>query len=315
MQRESDERTIMTNKPLLVHATLMPAPQPPDATVDLQLLLRFARRYGLRIVLLGIVAAGAALAVSYMVPKVYRAEATVVPVTPRDNAAGLGALTSRLGGVAGLLGVDIGGNTSTATSLAQLQSRQLIMLFISERNLLPVLFPERWDSAKKAWRVAPDKVPTLQEGYLRFARKIFSVREDRKNELVIVAVQWWDPATAADWANAIVARANDFLATQAAQDAERNMEYLNKELEKATELELRQAMYTLIEAEIQKRMLSRTQRDYAFRVLDPAITPLPNRYVKPQRVLYVAGGLLAGMALGVFWFLLRERRRSLSPAA
>ena len=296
-------------EPLLVQATIVPADSK-ERVIELGDVWAFVRRYGLRILLISLVAGAASLGASFMFHTIYRAEATVVPVAAKENAGGLGMIASQLGGVASLLGADLVGSNSTATALAQLKSRRLLMLFISEKNLLPVLFPEKWDRSKETWRVAPEDVPTLQDGFFQFSKNIFSVREDRKSGLLAVAVEWSEPQVAADWANEIIARTNEYLAKQAADEAGRNIDFLNKELSKADEIELRQAIFKLTETEIKKRMLARTQRDYAFRVLDPAIAPLTRRYVSPQRMLFFISGLALGAMLSAVWFMIVHVRAS-----
>lgn len=294
-------------KPLVVQATIVPA-NATERIIELGDVWSFVRRFGLRILLTSLVAGTVSLGASFLFHKIYRAEATVAPVTPKDNTGGLGMIASQLGGVAGLLGADLTGDNSTAISLAQLQSRRLLMLFISERNLLPVLFPERWDGGKQAWKVPSEKVPTLQDGFIRFSKKVLSVREDRKSGLFVVAVEWREPQLAADWTNEIIARTNEYLAKQATEEADRSITYLNSELSKTNEIELRQAIFKLTETEIKKRMLARTQRDYAFRVLDPALAPLPQRYVSPQRLLFFIGGFVLGAMVSAIWLIIFQER-------
>jgi uncharacterized protein involved in exopolysaccharide biosynthesis len=52
-------------------------------------------------------------------------------------------------------------------------------------------------------------------------------------------------------------------------------------------------------------MLATVRRDYAFRVLDTARAPDLNAYVRPQRILLIALGLVLGALLGAGIALLR----------
>jgi uncharacterized protein involved in exopolysaccharide biosynthesis len=307
-QKEHPQR-----EPLLVHATLASAPEPADA-VSFGALFAFVGRH---LALLGVAAllgAAAAYAASFLLAPVYRSEAVLEPVSIDDVAGNLGGLGSKLGGVAGLLGVDIGkGGTSTAASLAIMKSRRLLNGFIERNNLRQVLYANRWDARAKQWSVGPSRIPTVEDAYLLFTGTVLDTREDKKSGLIVVSVDWRNAEQAARWCNQIVAETNRYVAAQAAGDAQRNIDFLNAELPKAADVGLRQAIYSLIESEVKKGMLARTRVDYAFRVLDPAAPPAPRRYIRPQRFLFAVGGafgvaLVVGLAL-----LVRERRRAAIP--
>ena len=135
------------------------------------------------------------------------------------------------------------------------------------------------------------------------------MHENPKTGLVVVAIDWRDRVEGARWVNALIAKANSFIAQRAGAEADRRIEYLNAELKKADQIELRQAIYALIEAEIKKRMLSRTRLEYAFRVLDPASPPPLSEYVRPLRILYAIGGFIFGALFAAFWASLRNRHQ------
>ena len=52
-------------------------------------------------------------------------------------------------------------------------------------------------------------------------------------------------------------------------------------------------------------MLAKVRDDYAFRVIDPAVTPEEGRFVRPKRLLLLAAGIVFGAFLCVFAVLLR----------
>ena len=304
-----DQNQTPNREPLLVHATLTPAPEPSDA-VSLAAVFGFVGRHILLIGVIAVVGAIAAFSGSYLLTPVYRAETVLEPVSMDEVAGGLAGLGSKLGGVAGLLGVDLGkGGTSTAAALSIMKSRRLLNEFIERNELRPVLFPSRWDATAKKWAVDESKIPTVEDAYLLFTKSILDMREDKKGGLIIVSIDWRNPEQAANWANQIVAATNRTVAAQAEGDAQRNIDFLDAELPKTSDVGLQQAMYSLIESEIKKRMLARTRADYAFRVLDPASPPDHRRYIRPQRFLFVLGGAFgAALVAGLFVFL-RERRR------
>jgi LPS O-antigen subunit length determinant protein (WzzB/FepE family) len=125
---------------------------------------------------------------------------------------------------------------------------------------------------------------------------------------VKVAVEWYSPDLAARWANHMVEMANERLRTEATRDAGQSIDYLNKELEKTNVVELRQAIYRLIEDQVSRAMLANVQRQYAFRVIDSAVPP--EFKSRPKRALFVVVGALLGLGAGWLVSFLRRPDRA-----
>ena len=177
--------------------------------------------------------------------------------------------------------------------------------------MLPVLFEKKWDAKQGAWlHTDPRRVPTLRDGFRVFDRRIRTVVEDRKTGLVTVSVDWKDPAVAAEWANGLVALANDTLRKRAVQEATGTLAYLNRELERTEKVELRSSLFQLVETQQKALMLANTRPDYALRIIDPAVTPGERDRLRPKRALIsVATTMLGGLAGCLVAVLLALRRR------
>jgi len=121
-------------------------------------------------------------------------------------------------------------------------------------------------------------------------------------------MDWYDPKVAADWTNAYVALANDRLRSDAIQKSRRSIEFLEQEAGKTDVVELKQAIYRLIETQVNNAMYANVQREYAFRTIDPAVASDPRRKVSPHRALMTLEGALAAAVLGMSWALWRRRR-------
>jgi len=252
--------------------------------------------------------------VALITPPTYRAEALLAPVGEQEGLAGLSALAGQLGGLASLAGASLSRSDRTAEALATLGSRNLTEQFIRDKNLLPTLFPDAWDAEQRAWKGAAQP-PTMGDALLLF-EQIRSVRENRETGLVTLRVDWRDPEMAAQWANEIVARANELLRARAIAEAEESLEYLGTALNHAANVELRSAISTLMQGQMQSRTFASVRVDYAFRVVDPAVASDLNKRVRPRRTLMVLGGLLAGFLFGVMLAAFQEfvHARRLSSA-
>jgi uncharacterized protein involved in exopolysaccharide biosynthesis len=139
-----------------------------------------------------------------------------------------------------------------------------------------------------------------------FVEDVRSVTEDKRSGLVIVSIEWSDRELAAQWANDFVAMANRTIRDRVIHDSEKAIEYLNREVEKTNLVEVQQGINRLIESQIKNIAMASVHEDFAFRVIDPAVPPEPNKFVRPQRIMLIALGLTLGFVLAVLVVLIRE---------
>jgi uncharacterized protein involved in exopolysaccharide biosynthesis len=268
--------------------------------IDLRSLLVIARqRWRL---LLAAVLVGAALAatVSLIMRPIYRAQVLLAAKT-QGQGGGLNALRDQLGGLAALAGVDVSGlNDRKEEFIATLASQSFARDFIVSQNLMPVLFEDQWDAQAKRWQ-AGEKEPTLEAGVKKLTEDVRTITEDRQSGLVTMTVEWRDAGLAAQWANRMVEMLNERLRTRAIDEAERNIEYLNKELAKTNVVELQQAIYRLIQEQVNNAMLANVQREFAFRVIDPAVEP--DMRARPKRTAMTLVGAVLGLLVGLIVML------------
>jgi len=257
----------------------------------------------------GITFLGAVLmiGVSFLFPRIYEARVVVMPQAQSD-ASGLGrSMLSQLGGLASLAGNLLPTSSNSAESIAILQSDFFTAQFLESRQLLPLLYPKKWDAAHKAWR-EPDDAPTLGDGLEEFSENIRSVTEDKKTGLVTLTVRWRNREQAAEWANLLVSDANDVIRRRAIDESRATLGYLQQQLEKTTHVEVREAIFRLTEGQAKTLMLAETRPDYAFRVIDPARVPEYRNKVAPKRLWFAALGFALGALLAAAWVARRTLR-------
>jgi uncharacterized protein involved in exopolysaccharide biosynthesis len=247
------------------------------------------------------------VAAAFMTP-VYRAETSLVPVEESANGS-LTSLISSFGGLGRLAGLRGGGPTRSDEALAMLRSRNFISTFIHANDGFAVLYPDAWDAEIGSWRQGV-YVPSEQDIYLRMVESVLSVSKNKDSGIVTVAVSLHDRLVATDWANEIVRMLNQKFREYVAAEAERSIEYLYGELEKASSVELRQVIHRLIETQIQTIMLTNVRKDFVFRVIDPAVAPDADYYVWPRRMLLAFIGLVLGGFLGLGIATIREAVRA-----
>ena len=277
--------------------------------ISLQQVWRTLDRYRGLIIATTTAGVVAAAAVAWFTTPVYRVDVLLAPVDVESGGA-LSGVASQFGGLAALAGVDLRGNSSGKDeSIALLRSRALAGQLIEANDLLPLLFADEWDESAKAWRSGdPAEVPTLWDAYQSFDDDIRFVNENPKVGLVTLAVEWKDPALAKSWADQLVQRVNRETRERAIREAERSLSYLNQQLQKTEVVELRQAIFGLIENQTKQMMLANVREDYAFKVIDPAIVPDLDDPIRPRPLLLIALGATGGLLFGVLMALLLGAR-------
>ena len=261
---------------------------------------------------------GIATGLAFALPSWWRVEVLVMPVKPSTGLSSLdlGAISGLLGGAGGLAGIGaslLGGKSASNEdeALAILASRELFDSYAAQKNLLPILFASKWDEKNGRWDVEGESIPTLRRGYKLFNRSIRDIALDRRSGIVTMSITWKDREQAVMWARDLVALTNEQMRQHALAEADRNLRYLTEAMKsvqgQAGSNMLNSALANAYERTLQSAMYAQGQTDYAFRIIDPPTLPDKRERVFPQRLLFVALGLLAGLVLAVIALQLRAR--------
>jgi len=279
------------------------SPQPIyDDSLSVRELVHVLRRGKVLYISLTLAFAVVAGVAGKLAPKKYTAATVVSPVleSPGGNqlGGGISSLMSQFGGLASLAGLSVSGDTRRQETLAVLQSQALTERYIQENNLLPILFANKWDEQNKRWKTTdPQKTPTLWKGNEFFKKRVRTLSGDTKPGLVTLSITWTDPHLAARWANDLVRETNGYLRAKAIDESERNIAYLQDQASKTDVVGVKQAIYTIMQSEINKAMLARGSAEYALKVLDPALPPeLPSSL---GGTMWGLIGLFSGLLLSV----------------
>jgi len=255
---------------------------------------------------------------AFLSTPIYRSSAVLAPASADYSRGGLSSSLGQLGGLASLAGISIDTRDSRIEeALAVLRSREFIEKFISDRNLLPILFPKKWDANGERWTVPEAKAPTPWKGYKYFLGRVLNIDRDKKSGLITVSIDWKDRDRAAAWTNEIVERANTEMRVRALDEAVASVRYLEDEREKTQFVDTRTAINHLIESQVDKKMLATVTKEYVFRVIDRALPADAADIFWPKKLLLIILGISSGMIVGSIFVLLRlgsQRARSRNSA-
>ncbi|HEY4365949.1 MAG TPA: Wzz/FepE/Etk N-terminal domain-containing protein [Steroidobacteraceae bacterium] len=268
--------------------------------IDVVDLGRLVWRYRYLVGAIGAVFTIAAIVFALLMTPIYRGEVTVTDASA-SGIGGAGGMANQIGGLASIVGINLGaGNNASREAQALLKSRRLVEEFVRRHEPLPALFPK----AKKA--------PTLWSAVKYFQDSVVLIREDKREGTTKVAIDWTDPQTAAAWANEFVALANELVRARAIEDSQRNIEYLSKQIDQTSVVEVRKSLYNLIENETKTLMLANSRTQFAFAVADPAVPP--EERIRPRRSIIVIIALFAGVLIGSLIALAHSAWRARKPA-
>jgi uncharacterized protein involved in exopolysaccharide biosynthesis len=304
MTLENNTATQSSNEPRQTIFVQLPATDDGD-DIDLVRVATALRRAAKVILIAVTLITVIALGLSFLVTPVYRGEAVVAPIDFGNTQSGLGNLAGSFGGIAALAGVDLGADSTGKEALAILRSRAFARQFLMDFNLMPVLFEELWDADRSDW-ISANEQPTLNEAVLYFQEDVLQVSEEPDANLILIRIHWHDRTLAALWANEIVAAINSHIRSNKILEAKESIAFLEQEQAASSIVEVKQGIYSLIQQQIESIMLANVKEEYAFKVIDPAVVPDADDYIKPSRLLWVVGAFFSSLLLSFGYIIFRE---------
>ncbi|MCJ8294461.1 MAG: Wzz/FepE/Etk N-terminal domain-containing protein [Colwellia sp.] len=266
--------------------------------------------------------AGVVFALS--LPNKYQAEVMVIPAED-SQAGGLSALASQFGGLAGMAGINLAGNSNKKHIIALqiIKSRVFLNDFVKRHQLEVAIFagmdwdaasdrllinPELYDEQQKTWvreyKFPKKLIPSVQEIYEVFA-KMIEIKTDTREGTYRISVEYFSPELAQSWANWLVKDVNEHMRNVDIIQANKSIEYLQQQLLETQVSTTESIFFGLIEEQTKKAMLAKVQKDYVFSVIDPALAP--EKKSGPKRALICILFVMLGGLLACAWVLLRNQ--------
>jgi uncharacterized protein involved in exopolysaccharide biosynthesis len=238
---------------------------------------------------------------SLFMPNVYTAKAVLKPTSQTQVGGRLSALAGQFGGLASLAGIAMPSSASSVEMVNLLKSNILKKEIIENNQLLPILFPKRWDKKNKTWK--KPGVPKTWAG-IRKLNGIVTINYNIKDDIIIISAEFNDPDMAAQIVNYFIIALSEHISSEAKRMAITNKEYLEKQLQETRDPIVQQKIYNLIADKIETTMMAEVKEGFAFKVLDPPMAP--DMKSKPKRAQMVVISFLVSLFFGVFVVLFRE---------
>lgn len=108
---------------------------------------------GKKLIIWIVLACSIAIAViSLFFTNIYTARAVLKPNSQSQFPGRFSSLALQYGGIANLAGIAMPSQSSSSEIVNLLESKILSKEIIETHNLLPILFPDKWDATKKTWK-------------------------------------------------------------------------------------------------------------------------------------------------------------------
>ncbi len=267
---------------------------------EYQLLLKFMHqllRYKYRIAIIAILGAGAVFGLSWLINDRFSAQATVA-INISETPGGIQPKNYRGANTIGVIEYDfiIDGSQSNERErhLARMESFGFISNFISGQNLLPWLYAQDWDAAKKSWKEGVE--PDMREAVKQFKSKALFIDINKKTDLLNIRITADIPDRAARLANEFVRAFNRYVRSLDAEELKGRRAYLEQRLKEVTNKEVHRSIYRLLEAQLAVESLIFARENYPLEMIQPATEPLFESY--PPRKKWTALSLVGLVFLG-----------------
>lgn len=253
------------------------------------------------------------------VPNQYKASTVLAPA--QQDTAGLAGALGQLGGLASLAGVSIGESEGNESQMALeiMRSRSFVESFIKDNAIeVEVFAADGWkaktnelsidndlyDIDSQMWvRNPPSGKPVEPTGWELYEEflDLYSISQDKKTGMITVTVEYYSPFIAKEWSEKLVVAINSHMQSRKLQQVDRNIQYLEAQIEKTAIADMRGVFYTIIEEQIKNKMLAEASPEYVFETVSPAM--VPEEKSQPKRALICILGTLLGGMFSIIWVL------------
>ena len=242
---------------------------------------------GLRIVISFLVASNlCAVWYALYASESFRSSVTILPVVASEGGGGLESNLGSLGGLASSVGVSLLGSSATEVKgEALLGSADTMIGFINRYDLSPVILKSQEDADFESRTVK------------YFRDKHINISKNLRDGTTVVSFTWPDRERVSFLANSYVDYVNQIYAEREIALVERRLAFLSDEIDKVSEREIREALYRMIEIELQKKTRINTSPAYAYEVVESAREPY--RRAWPRRGFIVSGVFAVSLALSL----------------
>ena len=162
--------------------------------------------------------------------------------------------------------------------------------FIYDKNI--------YDINTKKWNMSINEggKPSNQEAFEIYNEKV-KIFENKSTSFVSITVEHYSPDIAKKWVNVIIENINENMRSQDQELAQNSINFLSKTIDSLNIKSLIDASSRIVEEQMKILMISSSNPEYIFKVLDPPISP--EKISSPNRLLICIIGTFLGALVSI----------------
>lgn len=249
-------------------------------------------------------------------PIYYQADTLIIP---SNNTSMRNSISSKYSLLASISGINLSNYTSNMhqVALELIRTRWFIQQFLSNKEILPeVVAATGWDKRKNTIKLNSSiynsstqewlkdgnvtQPPTVDELKSAF-HSMVTIVDTAEDGTISIKVRHFSPTLAMQICNWLIEEINRTIRDQEISRANDMVNLLQEKLLTTPNIEDKQLIYTILDEQKRIKLMASGQKDYVFRVLDPAVTP-----IKPlgNRRLIAVVGTIMGFLITCFGILI-----------
>ena len=302
---------------------------------DLSLLNLIKVFWGQKFVIIFITSLFAILSIviSLSIPNKYTSSSILIAIESSESSS-TSNLISRYGGIASLAGVQIpssGGEDRGELALQIIKSKGFLNhLFRIDPTLVQKIFAAKkydpkskeiiyddniFDSTRGAWvrkvKGGKAKRPSYVEVFKEYS-EIMNISKDKRTGFITLNITHISPEFSRYLSQLIINEANNIVRERDLENANKALEYLNKELESTQQSSIKDSMNEIIKSQLEKKMLAFVRNDYLLETIDQPF--LPEKKSSPGRSLIVIFSTTLGFFISLLSSIFLHYRRTLKSS-
>ena len=231
--------------------------------------------------------------------------------------------SSKMSAFSSITGIPFGGaNTEVSRVIQVLKSRDFAKHIIAFDDILINLFAvdyydlvtkneiydnSIYDEVNSKWVRVPPKngkqIPTYLEAHYELHKNVISIKEI-DDQYIEIAVQHKSPLFAKDLLELIITELNKIIRKNDITVAKRSLEFLDKELQNTSQVEIRKSINELIKPNLEMLMLADIDTYYKLEPIDKPFYPETHSY--PNRKLFCLIITLFGFVMSYLYVLIQH---------
>tara|TARA_B100000886_G_scaffold297685_1_gene225458 strand:+ start:313 stop:1242 length:930 start_codon:yes stop_codon:yes gene_type:complete len=240
----------------------------------------------LKILFITFLAAIFSVVYALSLPNIYSSSAILSPTSEKDQLSNLAGSLSGFASLSGLTMGNLSGNNNAEAAIEIIKSFNFFEDLMTEEPDLyfKIIAAEGWDKDKNLLKIdseifnevsqkwvsdAPFAIngkPSLQSSFLIFGDNL-DIEKDLLTGFVDISYEHYSPHVAKEVVEKIITKVNNILREEDIEVAEQNIIYLKKEIGQTQLADLRNGLSELIEKQIEKISIAKSQSQYVFKTI------------------------------------------------